>query len=228
VKFRATEAGHLQVRNMNLRKFGITQDDYETMEQAQHGLCAACGRPEQHPSNGTGIVRLAVDHDHVSGVTRSLLCMDCNRSLGLLGDDLDRIVALLHYRRQWSTREDRWYISGPMTSQPNWNFDNFARKTTELRALGRVVISPHEHDLSLGFDPTSDSVLLNWYANAMSWDIGVLLTCRGAYFLDGYEQSKGAVTEHAIAVSLGLEREYEVPPDPRHFWYSPVAAGAKR
>jgi hypothetical protein len=212
-------AGNAGRHERNLcAKYGMTPADWQAMYDAQRGLCAVC-----HTTRSL----LSVDHDHLSGKPRGLLCFQCNSGLGQFKDDLQLCLnAILYLRR--TIQDDRWYISGPMTSQPNWNFDNFARKTTELRALGRVVISPHEHDLSLGFDPTVDSVLPNWYEDAMAWDIGVLLTCRGAYFLEGYEQSKGAVTEHAIAVSLGLEREYEVPPDPRHFWYSPVAAGSKR
>jgi len=63
--------------------FGITKEDYETLFEAQHGVCASCGKSEP---NGR---RLAVDHDHDTDKIRGLLCTNCNTGIGLLGDTLD-------------------------------------------------------------------------------------------------------------------------------------------
>ena len=54
-------------------KYGITQEEYETMLKRQHGKCAVCNRPPRN--NG---IRLAVDHCHSTGVIRGLLCNSCN------------------------------------------------------------------------------------------------------------------------------------------------------
>ena len=78
-------AGHLR------RTFGITQDDYEAMLERQNGGCAVCGR---EPKPGKS---LHVDHDHVTGERRGLLCFSCNAALGHLADDPKRIQALLDY-----------------------------------------------------------------------------------------------------------------------------------
>lgn len=78
-------------RRHRLRKqFGLSAQDYEQMWDAQDGRCAICRRPE----NGR---RLDVDHCHETGEVRGLLCNPCNQALGLLGEDTERIQAVLTY-----------------------------------------------------------------------------------------------------------------------------------
>lgn len=70
------------------RKYKITPDDYDRMFAEQQGRCAIC-RKEQ-PS-------LSVDHDHVTGAVRGLLCHRCNVALGWLNDDLDTVAQAARY-----------------------------------------------------------------------------------------------------------------------------------
>ena len=75
--------------------YGITEDDYQRMFEAQDGRCFVCGfRPKSIP--------LAVDHDHASGLVRGLLCskggVGCNGTLGMFRDNIEvfrRFVAYL-------------------------------------------------------------------------------------------------------------------------------------
>lgn len=60
-----------------LRRFGITAVDYDRMLAEQDGGCALCSRPP-------GARRLHVDHDHVTGKVRGLLCLPCNGALHYL------------------------------------------------------------------------------------------------------------------------------------------------
>ena len=63
-------------------RYGISLEEYRAFEQKQGGLCALCCKPplvgkraagkEQQPP------RLYVDHDHVTGKVRGLLCHWCN------------------------------------------------------------------------------------------------------------------------------------------------------
>ena len=86
---------------MNLRAaHDITPEEYDTLLNEQDGVCAACGLVEVG-RNQYGVVALAVDHDHSTGRRRGLLCMRCNRALGLLGDDPAIIHRLLTYRERW-------------------------------------------------------------------------------------------------------------------------------
>ena len=71
------------------RLYGITLAEYEAMMQAQDGRCAICGeRPEE---------RLRVDHDHVTGAVRELLCAPCNIALGGARDNPDLLRAMITY-----------------------------------------------------------------------------------------------------------------------------------
>jgi hypothetical protein len=71
-----------------VKKYGITLAERDVMYNAQNGRCAICG--EQHNV-------LCVDHDHSTGKIRELLCKKCNRKLGMLEYDMDRIHVMLAY-----------------------------------------------------------------------------------------------------------------------------------
>ena len=76
--------------------YGISLEQYNEMLLAQSGVCFICRRPETKVIQGK-IVRLAVDHDHVTGRVRRLLCSACNAALGLLNENADRALALAAY-----------------------------------------------------------------------------------------------------------------------------------
>ena len=57
-----------------LAKYGLTQKQYEYMWKLHKGLCWICNRPPKK-------VRLNIDHDHVTGRVRGLLCFRCNKFL---------------------------------------------------------------------------------------------------------------------------------------------------
>jgi hypothetical protein len=100
-KYRAVEARaerRLAHRNWRLiRVFGITLEDYERMLLAQNGVCAICRQPERIKNRS-----LAVDHCHVSGRVRGLLCSRCNSGIGHLGDDPARLRAGADYLERHS------------------------------------------------------------------------------------------------------------------------------
>lgn len=77
--------------------YGLTIQGYDEIWIEQLGLCAICHQrlPNQPPS-GTGGV---VDHNHVTGAVRGLLCRKCNSGLGLLGDSAQNIKSALSYLR---------------------------------------------------------------------------------------------------------------------------------
>ena len=79
---------------IRLRKYGLTPEDYQRMLIEQEGLCAICHQPERATLNGQ-IKALSVDHDHVTGAVRRLLCLGCNSKLGWVENNLDAILDYL-------------------------------------------------------------------------------------------------------------------------------------
>jgi hypothetical protein len=63
-------------------KYGITQEQYDTLLQKQDGKCAICGSTDP---KGKGVFH--VDHNHETGEVRGLLCHFCNVGIGNLQDD---------------------------------------------------------------------------------------------------------------------------------------------
>ena len=72
--------------------FGLTADDLAALIEVQGGSCAICGRQPK-----PGGRRLAIDHDHETGLVRGLLCYRCNTAIGLLGDSPQAIARALAY-----------------------------------------------------------------------------------------------------------------------------------
>jgi recombination endonuclease VII len=73
-------------------KYGLSYVDYQFMLIDQENRCKICQRDFDN------LDRLPhVDHDHETGVVRGLLCHVCNRGLGLLGDDVERLRAAVAY-----------------------------------------------------------------------------------------------------------------------------------
>jgi hypothetical protein len=82
------------------RKFGISLEQYNSMLSIQKGVCAICLRPERRVYNGK-ISQLAVDHNHLTGKIRGLLCNDCNVMLGNAKDDPEILKrAIVYLERQ--------------------------------------------------------------------------------------------------------------------------------
>lgn len=73
----ATKAHRARVAKV----YGMQPDDYDKLYAFQGGRCAICRR-------ATGRTRrLSVDHDHLTGKVRGLLCRVCNNMLGHARDD---------------------------------------------------------------------------------------------------------------------------------------------
>lgn len=88
-KHRAENPNHYSVLR-RARVYGITAEQYEGMVEDQDGCCAICKRGAE----------LVVDHHHMSGRVRSLLCSPCNTALGLLQEDPGRMKAMRDYVRK--------------------------------------------------------------------------------------------------------------------------------
>jgi hypothetical protein len=71
------------------KKYKITLEEYNEMLKTQKGVCAICENPETTINKKTGeTIDLSVDHDHLTGENRGLLCTSCNRGLGCFRDNV--------------------------------------------------------------------------------------------------------------------------------------------
>lgn len=78
------------IRDWQLKKnYGITIEDFEKMSEKQDGKCLIC---EKVPEKG-----LHLDHDHLSGRTRGLLCSCCNQGIGSFMDDPEILAKAAKY-----------------------------------------------------------------------------------------------------------------------------------
>lgn len=112
-----------------------------------------------------------------------------------------------------TTAVDEWpadaiYVAGPMTGYPEHNYPAFAAMAATLRAVGCVVISPHELHDSLDHE-------WDWYLRR---DLRELVKCTRIVMLPGWKGSRGAQLEHYVAQSLGLAITY---PDQLHELFRP-------
>jgi hypothetical protein len=79
-------------RDSNLKsRFGIRITDYNAMDVNQEGKCWICHKE---------LKILAVDHDHVTGAVRGLLCKQCNTMLGLARESFDILANAAAYLYQ--------------------------------------------------------------------------------------------------------------------------------
>lgn len=74
------------------RRYGITPTEYAERLATQGGGCAVCGT--DRCSDGR---RLVVDHCHITGRVRGILCHRCNTGIGMLGDGLAGVRKALAY-----------------------------------------------------------------------------------------------------------------------------------
>ena len=82
------------------RRYGISAAEVDVMLAEQGGRCAICEvAPAEH-----------VDHDHVTGKVRALLCFNCNGGLGQFRDDPGLLRAAAgyveHHRDPLDRRDD--------------------------------------------------------------------------------------------------------------------------
>jgi hypothetical protein len=89
---RKHRANHEQRRR--LRKYGLTQDDYDQLLLSQGGRCPGCS------TDDPGAKGWNIDHCHKSGRVRALLCHRCNTVLGLVGEDPSVLRALADFAEQ--------------------------------------------------------------------------------------------------------------------------------
>lgn len=96
------------------------------------------------------------------------------------------------------------YLAGPMRGLPNFNFPAFDFAAGKLRAEGHEVFNPAEKGLEAHAEADQESL----HFRRQVFELDTAEICRNSdavALLPGWENSKGAVAEMALARALGLE-----------------------
>jgi Recombination endonuclease VII len=88
---------HYMRPRKRLNRYGLTHEQFEAILAGQRDRCAVCGTDTPKGSHGFG---WCVDHDHVTGQVRGILCGYCNQGIGVLKDDPDVLTAAAKYLQQ--------------------------------------------------------------------------------------------------------------------------------
>lgn len=75
-----------------IKSYGLSIEEYENKLKDQNHKCDSCGKEE----------KLVIDHDHITGKVRGLICHSCNIALGNVKDSVNILKRLIKYLRKHS------------------------------------------------------------------------------------------------------------------------------
>lgn len=79
--------------------YGISIDEYNIMLKQQNNKCAIC---DSFVVGGGGGKNFYVDHNHITGKIRGLLCHKCNTSLGVFKDSMELLLKTVAYFKRFN------------------------------------------------------------------------------------------------------------------------------
>jgi hypothetical protein len=79
-------------------RYGLKHGEYNVLFEAQNGVCSVCKKVQDSKKTK----RLFIDHNHITGKVRGLICNKCNVALGMVGDSVERLEMLISYLRNHS------------------------------------------------------------------------------------------------------------------------------
>jgi len=114
-------------------------------------------------------------------------------------------------------RGEMIYVAGPMRGRHQYNAKSFDDAAAMIRKLDLQVINPIDLDSVDGVDCRLLPDCTNWSVlpdgmnldDIVYRDLGAIQACEGIYMLNGWQQSTGALAEHAVAKWLGLKICYQ-------------------
>jgi hypothetical protein len=78
-----------------MKRYNLTIEEYNKLFNIQNGKCAICGRHQNEL-----IKALAVDHNHITGNVRGLICVRCNRAIGMFEDNISLLEKAIVYLKK--------------------------------------------------------------------------------------------------------------------------------
>lgn len=90
-------AKYLNRRFVLKTQYGLSIEQFESLNASQDGCCKICGRSPYGENKF-----LSVDHDHESGKVRGLLCRNCNTMIGGAEDKVETLRKGIEYLNQFN------------------------------------------------------------------------------------------------------------------------------
>lgn len=79
-----------------LKLYGITPEEFKRLFESQDRRCAICKSDIPRRKGG---IAWHLDHDHITGQVRGILCTKCNLGLGYFNDDEELLETAIAYIR---------------------------------------------------------------------------------------------------------------------------------
>lgn len=95
-EYKTREEVQISAKKRGLWKYyRMTPCEFNALWSSQDGKCAICD-VDMMPK-GRSPTSVAVDHNHINGAVRGLLCRVCNVGIGYLRDDPDLLIRAAEY-----------------------------------------------------------------------------------------------------------------------------------
>lgn len=79
------------------RIYNLSDKEFDdVMLRKENNKCEICGNEN---ANGK---QLHLDHNHDTGKVRGVLCTNCNLSIGLLKEDIDKLEKIIYYLKRYN------------------------------------------------------------------------------------------------------------------------------
>lgn len=117
------------------------------------------------------------------------------------------------FRIKQEQKKTHIYVAGPMSNMPDYNFTAFYAAAESLEKQGYEPVNPAQMDLDSGWtlEEIKDldvAQFQEFLKGAAKRDLDALQQCDAIALLPGWENSKGARAEKAVAEWLGLDVTY--------------------
>jgi hypothetical protein len=94
-------------RDWVLRQKGSSLAEFEDIFRKQDGKCLICTRQMRLAGIRKGAINKAVlDHNHVTGKKRGVICSRCNLAIGLFEDSIELLVSAVVYLQSWKEEHE--------------------------------------------------------------------------------------------------------------------------
>jgi hypothetical protein len=119
----------------------------------------------------------------------------------------------LQYRIKPEPQKPKVYCAGPMSGYPDYNFPAFFAASEFLEQQGYTAINPAQLDIDAGYPlerlkQLTQDEFQKFLKGAMKRDLDAIQSCDALVLLPGWESSKGARAERAVAEWAGLRVGY--------------------